>query len=80
MKKYNDDARFIFESLTKDMNKEQKENTDVRIFGELFGGFYPGLETVGDCIRVQKGIYYAPYNEFILFDIKIGEKFLNFQE
>ncbi|SEH40731.1 RNA ligase, Rnl2 family [Chryseobacterium culicis] len=46
----------------------------VVIYGELFGGGYKhkGVEPVKDAVKVQKGIDYAPYNEFYAFDIKLN--------
>jgi len=46
----------------------------IVIYGELFGGGYnhKEVEPVKDAVRVQKGIEYAPYNEFYAFDIKLN--------
>ncbi|MGO4710219.1 RNA ligase, Rnl2 family [Chryseobacterium sp. 2TAF14] len=46
----------------------------VVIYGELFGGGYKHkeVEPVKDAVKVQKGIDYAPYNEFYAFDIKLN--------
>lgn len=46
----------------------------VVIYGELFGGGYKHkeVEAVKDAVKVQKGIEYAPYNEFYAFDIKLN--------
>ncbi|MBL1223466.1 RNA ligase, Rnl2 family [Chryseobacterium sp. L7] len=46
----------------------------VVIYGELFGGGYKHKEVapVKDAIKVQKGIEYAPHNEFYGFDIKLN--------
>lgn len=46
----------------------------VVIYGELFGGGYKHTEvdSVKDAIKVQKGVEYAPYNEFYAFDIKLN--------
>lgn len=46
----------------------------VVIYGELFGGGYKHREvdSVKDAIKVQKGVEYAPYNEFYAFDIKLN--------
>lgn len=46
----------------------------VVIYGELFGGGYKHkeVEPVKDAIKVQKGVEYAPYNEFYAFDIKLN--------
>ncbi|WP_054510551.1 RNA ligase, Rnl2 family [Chryseobacterium sp. ERMR1:04] len=46
----------------------------VVIYGELFGGGYKHkeVEAVEDAVKVQKGIEYAPHNEFYGFDIKLN--------
>ncbi|MFP3593164.1 RNA ligase, Rnl2 family [Chryseobacterium sp. SIMBA_038] len=46
----------------------------VVIYGELFGGGYKHkeVEPIKDAIKVQKGVEYAPYNEFYAFDIKLN--------
>jgi len=46
----------------------------VVIYGELFGGGYKHkeVEAVKDAIKVQKGVEYAPHNEFYGFDIKLN--------
>ncbi|UFH33403.1 RNA ligase, Rnl2 family [Chryseobacterium sp. C-71] len=46
----------------------------VVIYGELFGGGYKHkeVEPVKDAIKVQKGVEYAPHNEFYAFDIKLN--------
>ncbi|MBV8326352.1 RNA ligase, Rnl2 family [Chryseobacterium sp.] len=46
----------------------------VVIYGELFGGGYKhkGVEPAEGAVKVQKGIEYAPYNEFYAFDIKLN--------
>ncbi|SHK94146.1 RNA ligase, Rnl2 family [Chryseobacterium polytrichastri] len=46
----------------------------VVIYGELFGGGYKHkeVEPAEDAVKVQKGIEYAPYNEFYGFDIKLN--------
>lgn len=47
----------------------------VTVFGELFGGSYPDVEQVRGALKVQKGVFYAPYNEFYAFDIMINQAF-----
>ena len=39
------------------------------IFGELIGGFYPGVKRNPSALRVQNFIHYAPTNEFVVFDM-----------
>jgi Rnl2 family RNA ligase len=43
------------------------ENVDyIVVFGELFGGGYPGYD---NCSPIQQGIWYSPMIEFAIFDI-----------
>jgi Rnl2 family RNA ligase len=46
----------------------------VVIYGEIFGGDYKHkeVEPVKNAIKVQKGVEYAPHNEFYAFDIKLN--------
>ncbi|WP_294234501.1 RNA ligase family protein [uncultured Chryseobacterium sp.] len=46
----------------------------IVIYGEIFGGGYKHkeVEPVKDAVKVQKGIEYAPHNEFYAFDIKLN--------
>lgn len=50
------------------------ETETVVIYGELFGGGYKHKDVVPvkDAVKVQKGIEYAPHNEFYAFDIKLN--------
>lgn len=46
----------------------------IVIYGELFGGGYKHkeVEPIKVAIKVQKGVEYAPHNEFYGFDIKLN--------
>jgi Rnl2 family RNA ligase len=60
-----------------EVTKEKFPETEfVAIFGELFGGSYNHKEVVPNSteIKVQKGIDYAPHNDFYAFDIKLNAK------
>lgn len=48
----------------------------VQFYGELFGGYYPHKEVPRDSrfSAVQKGLYYAPYQDFYGFDIAVINK------
>ena len=55
----------------------------IAIFGELMGGDYrhDKVEKVKNAIKVQKGIYYTPENDFYAFDIRInGDNYLDIEE
>lgn len=43
----------------------------VKVFGEVFGGYYPHPEVAKDhhASKVQKGVYYSPHNQWKAFDI-----------
>ncbi|WP_292011230.1 RNA ligase family protein [Chryseobacterium sp.] len=51
------------------------EMETIVIYGEIFGGDYQhaDVEAIPGAVKVQKGIQYAPYNEFYAFDIKLNE-------
>jgi Rnl2 family RNA ligase len=52
----------------------------IAVYGELFGGLYPHPEVKKnpEAVRLQKGIYYSPDNEFYAFDILInGNQYLD---
>jgi Rnl2 family RNA ligase len=51
----------------------------VTFCGEIAGGDYPHPDVKKDvnAIKVQKGVYYAPFNFFYLFDILIDDKFIS---
>ena len=51
------------------------ETESITVFGELFGGSYPDVEQARGAFKVQKGIFYAPYNEFYAFDIMVNQAF-----
>jgi len=54
--------------------------SQIAVYGELFGGLYPHPEVKKkpDAVRLQKGIYYSPDNEFYAFDILINSnQYLN---
>ncbi len=55
----------------------------ITIIGELFGGAFkhPDVARDPDALRVQKGVQYAPHNDFYAFDIKLnGRVYLSVDE
>lgn len=56
---------------------ERDSAEEIVVFGELYGGIYPHPE-VEKCQQstVQKGVYYAPHQDFIAFDIKVNGHYL----
>lgn len=43
----------------------------IQVHGEIFGGLYdhPDIPKVKESIKIQKGICYAPFNDYLIFDI-----------
>ena len=50
----------------------------IIIYGELFGGGYPNTISSPGTKLIQNGIYYHPEIQFCAFDIRIGDKYLDF--
>jgi len=52
---------------------------EVSFCGELAGGKYnhPDVPRIPHATKVQKGVLYAPFNFFYLFDIKVDGEFLS---
>ena len=76
LEKHLDKFRFIWQSVCDKI----EDVSQVTIFGELVGGGYPhpDVPRVNDAIKVQKGVFYAPGNEFFAFDIQVNrETFLD---
>lgn len=49
---------------------------EMIIYGEWFGGSFPG-ENISGAKKVQKGISYSPDNEFYAFDMKIDDQYVS---
>ena len=43
----------------------------IQVHGEIFGGLYnhPNIPPVKEAVKIQQGIYYAPFNDYLIFDI-----------
>ena len=54
----------------------------VRLYGELCGGLYPEPSVLNfkDLSPVQREVYYSPIHHFVLFDVKVNDKFLPHDE
>ena len=48
------------------------------IYGELFGGYYPGMKTTASA--VQRGVVYSPHREFLAFDVLADGEWLTRKE
>lgn len=69
--KYKEKILNLFEEIKKII--KEKYNFDIfqiQLYGELYGGNYPGVSTSKGSKAVQKGIYYSNSNEFAAFDLK----------
>jgi len=64
------------------MIQKYPDINSVTVFGELFGGSYPGIK--GDYKAIQTGIRYHPMQQFCAFDIRVrtgtNPHFLNYDE
>ena len=68
--KYENDILSIFKTLAA---KDPFKIESICVYGEIFGGTYPhpDVKRVPNASKAQKGIYYIPHNDFIVFDIII---------
>lgn len=55
---------------------------EIAVMGEIFGGSYPHPKVCANsqAKKVQSGIYYCPDNQFLIFDIKVDDEYLDFDE
>lgn len=67
-------------SCVKQLYGRFKGRDYIAVFGEIYGGTYPHPEVPVNpkAKKVQKGVYYCPHNDFMVFDIKVDGQFLNF--
>ena len=65
--------------LIKFFDKESTDVTSISIHGELYGGTYPhdNVDKNNSAKKVQKGVFYSPDNEFVAFDMKVNEEYVN---
>jgi Rnl2 family RNA ligase len=73
--KYKIKCQKIYELLRK-----KYDSKPIIIYGELYGGGYPGIPTDDDEKMVQKGIYYSPNIDFIAFDIYTNSAYIDYTE
>lgn len=61
-------------ALFKLVKKDFPEIEIMTVFGEIFGGNYPHseVEKINGMVRIQKGVFYSPENDFYAFDICIN--------
>ncbi|AXG68328.1 RNA ligase [Kordia sp. SMS9] len=60
--------------LFKRVKNDFPETEMITVFGEIFGGSYPHaeVEKIDGMVRIQKGVFYSPENDFYAFDICIN--------
>ncbi len=66
-KKYESDVYQIYQKIKSD----NPDTTTIQIFGEIFGGHYPGFKSMRR--PVQKEVLYKNEIDFLVFDIKINK-------
>jgi Rnl2 family RNA ligase len=72
--KYTNNIKNLYEHF----NLKFGKITNMTVYGELCGGYYPGVKSDDPSIKkVQSGIWYSPNLEFYAFDITVDGKYLN---
>ena len=54
--------------------------SNIRVYGEVYGGQYGTLKTSHRVKAVQKGIWYSPTHRFVGFDVKVDDEFLSYYD
>ena len=74
---YTPNFRGLFE-ICGELFNISDETLDIRLYGEIFGGEYPhpDVERVPNAIRVQKGVFYCPDNDFYAFDLMVNGEYI----
>jgi Rnl2 family RNA ligase len=62
-------TRSLIWSLAEEIFTTAPDLDQFVLFGELFGGYYPGLSDPDNLSAVQVGVWYSPRVEFMVFDI-----------
>lgn len=63
----------VIDSYYTTITESQPKNmpvTSIQVYGELFGGSYPGVKSPKSQ-RVNKGVFYCSTNEFLPFDVRV---------
>jgi hypothetical protein len=66
LKKHGDNIKAMYNFL-KTAEGVIANLTSITIFGEFYGGVYPGMKSIGK--KIQDYIYYSPSCEFEAFDL-----------
>lgn len=59
-------------SISEEVFAKYSDVSCVILFGEIFGGSYPGVMSAPGTRAVQVGVHYSPSIEFMIFDICIN--------
>ena len=79
LERYRQSLTDLFNAVYQEQDRIQdKINLTISVYGEIFGGNYPGISSPKDSKNVQKGMFYHPDNEFLVFDIKYFDKVSDF--
>ncbi len=77
---YDSNAKEMFAWLQDRLKSDKHGEVGIlSIHGEIFGGCYdhPDVDRDPGATRVQKEVQYIPYNDFIVFDIKVDNMVLS---
>jgi Rnl2 family RNA ligase len=66
LNKYSKDILDLYYLIRADI----RETVSIQIFGELFGGYYPNLISMG--IPVQREIWYSNQIDYLVYDIQVN--------
>jgi Rnl2 family RNA ligase len=73
-------SKHYLTECVKELYSRFKNIDYIAVFGEIYGGTYPHPDVLAfpNAKKVQKGVYYCPHNDFMVYDIKVDGKFINF--
>lgn len=61
----------LFVSTQQYMKTQYQLNIqEIQLFGELYGGCYPGVDKIPQVKMIQKGVFYSNTNDFAAFDLR----------
>lgn len=67
---YADRVKAFFAALSR--HTEYGQLLEVRMFGELYGGFYPKHPTPPGNKAPNRDIFYCPHNDWVVFDARVS--------
>lgn len=72
--KYKNNFLQIYNIIKNELNLNNN-TLIVRLYGEIFGGLYPGVKNKYK--KIQDGVFYTNEIEFLVYDIEINNKSIN---